>query len=45
MNKAEIMRMANKLIEALSFCDDEEFVEEVIMAVSSECYFDIDQED
>ena len=50
--KADIMRLANELCEALEFCDDGDFVDDVIYRVScnepfdeSEIYKAEDEED
>lgn len=41
--KANIMRAANQLIEALLFCDDEEFVNDVVCQISDAIPFDEDE--
>ena len=43
MKKSEIMKMANNLIDALYYCNDEEFVDRVIGAVSYAETFDDDE--
>lgn len=46
MNKQEIMRMANNIIEALRKCEDGEFVDEVIAAISfGESFYESEIED
>ena len=40
MNKAQIMRLANQLIEALDNCQDGDFVDEVCVNVASNVPFD-----
>ena len=43
MSKAEIMKLANRLIDSLYYCNDEEFVDRVIAAVVSAETFDYDE--
>lgn len=43
MKKSEIMKLANKLIDALYYCDDEKFVDNVVNAVVSAETFDDDE--
>ena len=33
MNKAEIMRMANNIIEELMYCDDFDFIDRIASAI------------
>jgi len=33
MNKAEIMRMANNIIEELMYCDDFDFIDSIASAI------------
>lgn len=43
--KIEIIRLANRLCELLEMCDDEEFVDMVCCAVSSNSYISVDEYD
>lgn len=45
MTKAEIVEVANQLIEMLAECNDDEFVDEVISAVAENGYLDISDYD